>query len=381
MADPKSSTNFHDVSRPGAGLRQMTLESWFKPDPATGNNPVKPTGVTALPAKSTAASTSPTRETHGRHGTPAPEAPAPRQRAVTAEASVIPSENRFRTRTSSSRSELRAIAQETLHELSNILAKLPNVNARESEALTLSGLPLLQHADCPKHPKTAIRIVNDDSFNAAILLAAASPNAGRVAVLNMASYSSPGGGWLNGAMAQEEALCYRSSLALSLHKKYYPWKQRMGIYTPDVVIMRSDLSSGHGLLVPPAQPTDLPVVSVLSIAALRDPQVRTVNVPGSTNVKKMDIYAVPGDRRLTKDKMRICLRMAACRGHKLLVLAALGCGVFRNPPEDVAKCWLEVFQEAEFQGGWWQGVWFAVLDRRNEGNFEIFDRVLGSFLV
>jgi len=283
------------------------------------------------------------------------------------------------------REDLAATAKETRTVLPDILKHLPDIQAAKSEALFLDTLPPLKASDCPKRTptgKATIRIVNDDSFNAAIELAASkasSPDSGRVAVLNMASHANPGGGWLKGARAQEEALCYRSSLALSLHRRYYPFKQRMGLYTPDVVVIRSDMPSGHKLLLPDVKPEDLPVVSVLSVAALRQPETKRVrgNTPAGAVYERL-VYADPRARVLTKDKMRLCLRMAAQRGHGLLVLGALGCGAFKNPKEEVAKCWLEVLQETEFQGGWWEEVWFAVYDRRNEGNFEVFEETLGG---
>lgn len=198
----------------------------------------------------------------------------------------------------------------------------------------------------------------------------------------MASNISPGGGWRKGARAQEEALCYRSSLYLSLHKRYYPWKQRQGIYTPDVVIIRSDQSSGHKLLMPEVNPEDLPVVSVLSIAALRRPPVDNITIDTADGgTIQRSVFARPSDRELTKTKMRLCLRMAASRGHGLLVLGALGCGAFRNPPKEVAHCWLEVLKENEFKGGWWEEIWFAVFDRRGEGNLEVFEEILGDVEV
>ncbi|EXK87178.1 hypothetical protein FOQG_09440 [Fusarium oxysporum f. sp. raphani 54005] len=197
----------------------------------------------------------------------------------------------------------------------------------------------------------------------------------------MASHVSPGGGWLKGARAQEEALCYRSSLSLSLHRRYYPWRQRMGIYTPDVVIIRSDQETGHQLLMPTIQARNLPVVSVLSIAALRTPPVRKIMLNTPKGPVASETYANSADRDLTKLKMRLCLRMAARRNHGLLVLGALGCGAFRNPPKEVARCWLEVLKEPEFQGGWWEEVWFAVYDRRGEGNLEIFEEILGGVEV
>ena len=269
--------------------------------------------------------------------------------------------------------------------LPDILPQIPHVHASKSERLFLSTLPALKAADCPKRTASGtakIRIINDDTFNVAISLATHSPNGGRVAVLNMASHSHPGGGWLKGAMAQEEALCYRSSLALSLHKRYYPWKQRMGLYTPDVVVIRSDIPSGHKLLVPDIKPIDLPVVSALSIAAPRNPETKRITQTASTGKAfERTVYANPATRDLMKDKMRLCLRMAAHRGHGLLVLGALGCGAFHNPRGEVARCWLEVLREQEFGGGWWEEVWFAVYDRRDEGNFEVFEEMLGGVEV
>ncbi|KAF4973170.1 hypothetical protein FSARC_468 [Fusarium sarcochroum] len=281
--------------------------------------------------------------------------------------------------------ELAAVAKETQTALPDILEQLPHIHASRSERLFYSTLPPLEASECPRRAplgKATIRIVNDDTFNAAIELAALKgPSSGRVAVLNMASHVSPGGGWLKGARAQEEALCYRSSLSLSLHRRYYPWKQRMGLYTPDVVIIRSDPDSGHKLLVPRVQADGLPVVSVLSIAALRTPPVSTIveNTPGGPVSRP--VFTHDSERELTKLKMRLCLRMAARRDHGLLVLGALGCGAFRNPPKEVALCWLEVLKEPEFRGGWWEEVWFAVFDRRNEGNLEVFEEVLGGVQV
>ncbi|KAJ3532536.1 hypothetical protein NM208_g8399 [Fusarium decemcellulare] len=317
----------------------------------------------------------------------------PAASAAEATSSSAPSPSYQQTQSSRSRhkdswrrgAELAAVAKETRTVLPDILQDLPDIHASKSEALYYETLLPLRPIECPMRTpsgKTTIRIVNDDSFNAAIALAASKgPSSGRVAVLNMASHVSPGGGWLKGARAQEEALCYRSSLYLSLHRRYYPWKQRMGIYTPDVVIIRSDQDSGHKILVPDVKVEDLPVVSVLSIAALRTPPVDRAYQQTPDGPVDRIVFAKPSDRALTKTKMRLCLRMAARRNHGLLVLGALGCGAFRNPPREVAHCWLEVLQESEFQGGWWEEVWFAVFDKRNEGNLEVFEEILGGVEV
>ncbi|KAK1956066.1 hypothetical protein LY78DRAFT_686390 [Colletotrichum sublineola] len=278
---------------------------------------------------------------------------------------------------------LASVSAETRAVLPQILPHLPHLDATMSESLHMDYLPPLKSSACPAHrPRARIRIVNADTLNAAIDLAALRPDGGRVAVLNMASDIHPGGGWLKGAVAQEEAMCYRSSLYLSLHPRYYPFKRRGGVYTPDVVVIRGDMAGGHRLLVPGVAYADLPVVSVLSVAAIRRPNIRKRQVVTAAGTRgDAYVFARAGDRALTKEKMRLCLRMAASRGHSLLVLGALGCGAFRNPPEEIAACWLEVLDEAEFGGGWWREVWFAVYDRKNEGNFEVFDDVLGGVEV
>ncbi|KAF5583624.1 mitochondrial chaperone BCS1 [Fusarium pseudocircinatum] len=290
---------------------------------------------------------------------------------------------------SGKRDELRAIAQETLDISRSLLKELgTNDLARHSVKYSFSSLTRLHPAHCPSYRQPAtIKVINDDTLNAAIELcrraqADAGPKSQPPIVVNFANRHSPGGGWLNGAMAQEEALCYRSTLALSLNKKHYPLERDEALYSPYALIMRDDLSSGHEISSLPAR--DLPVVSALTVAALRGPPVRLfTNEPRkdrmrrpSSEVFEKSVFANDRDRDTTKAKMRLCLRMAAKHNHDMLVLGALGCGVYGNPPEDVAHCWLETLREHEFSGNWWREVWFAVFDPKNEGNFEMFYEVL-----
>jgi uncharacterized protein (TIGR02452 family) len=213
------------------------------------------------------------------------------------------------------------------------------------------------------------------------------PSTKPVAVLNLASEQHPGGGWLNGALAQEEALCYRSSLSLSLHQSYYPIPTLSALYSPSVLLIRDAMSRGHNLLYPDTPAQDLPVTSVITVAALRRPAITTSD-PKSESESSMT-YANPSDRETTKSKIRLTLRLACHQGHTKLVLGALGCGAFGNPPGAVLQCFKEVFAEDEFQGGWWEDVVFAVLDNRSgekggkegEGNFGVFWRGLYGLVV
>ncbi|KAK4445424.1 hypothetical protein QBC34DRAFT_472288 [Podospora aff. communis PSN243] len=313
------------------------------------------------------------------------------------------------------RNALKQTAKETKAMTPTIATSLPHLNPTLSLRFSLETLPPLDPTKCPhfhlsRDPSshgTPISVLPSDSFDAAITMpsillslpsspqthteleksnlthlhsSCAAPSnlnpstAARVAVLNMASEHNPGGGWMNGAAAQEEALCFRSTLASSLHKsRHYPIPDRSGIWTKDVVIFRTSMAEGHELMVPAVEAERLPVVSVLSVAGIRRPRVESVN--------GKSVFAEAGDRELTRDKMRLCLRMAAERGHTMVVLGALGCGAFRNPPEEVAECWGEVLREGEFAGGWFRGVWFAVFDRKGDGNLPVFKRWLDGKVV
>ncbi|KAF2252528.1 hypothetical protein BU26DRAFT_517132 [Trematosphaeria pertusa] len=331
------------------------------------------------------------------------------------------------------RLQLRHVAAETVSVLPDLLAQLAGFDAAESTLYHLKDLAPLDPNDCPGiafpsgnplagQKGTRIRVYNKDTFDTALQLQPGTnyttvhPSQGApassdgqekadegdtpakmtdsnpadpsssppqqplkpVCVLNLASEKHAGGGWLNGALAQEEALCYRSSLSLSLHKTYYPLPTLSAIFSPSVLLLRTSLSSGHTLLHPWDPVASLPITSVISVAGLRHPAVT------SEGKFKDDV-----NRETTKSKIRLTLRVAAREGHRKLVLGALGCGVFGNPSGEVAECFLEVLREEEFQGGWWEDVVFAILDnvrgaeggKDGSGNYGVFYRALDGQVV
>lgn len=235
---------------------------------------------------------------------------------------------------------------------------------------------------------TIIRVYNMDTLDAAAELRRQAMRDSRwrrnrrPAVLNFANARQPGGGWWNGAVAQEEAMCYRSTLAYSLHPRHYPLRSLEGIYSSRVAVLRDSMSSGHAWITnvrslsPATVRQRLPWYSALTVAAIHKPLTRYERI--SWWRRQTRVFARNADRQLTKDKMRLALHMAAVNGHDMLVLGAFGCGVYENPPWDVAQCWLEVLRE---YGPRWRCVWFAVYDPQGQGNFRIFKDVLDGRTV
>ncbi|MBT2386818.1 TIGR02452 family protein [Streptomyces sp. ISL-11] len=199
---------------------------------------------------------------------------------------------------------------------------------------------------------TVFEVTGEGSLDAARRLAADGP----VAVLNFASARNPGGGYLNGAQAQEEALCRGSALYTCLREapEYYaahradpsPFYSDRVIHSPAVPVFRDDRGAllevpfRAGFLTSPA-----PNAGVI---ARRDPAA-TARVPAA----------------LTSRAERV-LEVAATHGYRRLVLGAWGCGVFRNDPARVAGAFHGLLTGAGRFAGRFERVTFAILDRRED---------------
>ena len=83
---------------------------------------------------------------------------------------------------------------------------------------------------------------------------------------------------------------------------------------------------------------------------------------------------------ITLDKIRTIFRIGMMQGHDSLILSAMGCGAFANPPAHIAKLFHQVIEEDEFKDKF-RLIDFAILDgyktglRHNpEGNFAPFQK-------
>jgi len=204
------------------------------------------------------------------------------------------------------------------------------------------------------------------------------------AVLNMASLYHPGGGVLQGSGAQEEELCRRSTLAISLYQfslpggrygdladmvrvkrraERYPMDNTYGgIYSPDITFFRATQEEGYALLDEPFR------AAVISVASLNYNPKHGHNTLDNGNIPE-------ADKPVLKEKIRTILRIGALKGHDALVLGALGCGAFCTPPAQMARLFHEVLTEGEFEGRF-RKIVFAIIDSPSSNNYQPFKKEL-----
>lgn len=226
---------------------------------------------------------------------------------------------------------------------------------------------------------THVEVVNNDCLAVAQAL---SIGADAVCVLNLANRRNPGGGVISGCGAQEEYLfrCsdyyrslyqfahYAEQYGLPLSEKYrYPMDRNFGgVFSPGVTIFRGCEEKGYPLLAQPWK------VNMIAVAGMNRPELEYTN-----DESRVASYLVPG----VKNKMRTIFRIARENNQKTLVLGALGCGAFRNPPRHTAEMFREVMEEPEFSGAF-KHICFAIKEDHNSrgaGNYAPFAEVFQNF--
>lgn len=227
-------------------------------------------------------------------------------------------------------------------------------------------LPRLSEDNSHDTAKVTIKVVPTDTLDCAETLTREGKR--DIAVLNMANAWTPGGAYLDGAGAQEEALCRRSTLYLTLCREgFYPIPDHGAIYSPDVFVVRKSDVEGCALLTKDERWW----TSVISVAAIAHPRLKS-----SWNLE----YARDEDKEDMLERIRTILRVAATEGRKNLVLGALGCGAFMNPPKAVANMFKDVLSDVEF-GRRFEGIWFSVIDRKGSDNYKIFKNALDGMQI
>jgi uncharacterized protein (TIGR02452 family) len=202
---------------------------------------------------------------------------------------------------------------------------------------------------------TAIEVTNETTLSAAGRMLAQGLS---TVALNFASATNPGGGFLNGARAQEEYLarssclyaCIRDNPLYAFHRAQNdPFYTDYLLYSPAVPVIRGD----DGVLL--ELPYFLSIITAAAVHANQVPQARRAEI---TPVMWRRILKV--------------LAAGVAHGHDAIILGAWGCGAFGNDGNEIAHLFRTALDE-NFRGAY-RKVVFAIVDwsyeRRYIGPFE-----------
>ncbi|WOX20707.1 TIGR02452 family protein [Streptomyces solicathayae] len=198
---------------------------------------------------------------------------------------------------------------------------------------------------------TRFEVTGESSLAAAHRLTRAGTDP--VAVLNFASARNPGGGYLNGAQAQEEAVCRGSALYTTLLRvpEYYEHHRtaKDAFYTDRVI-----LSPGVPVI---RDDRDRLLDAPYTVGFLTSPAPNAGVIRRTAPEQAGRIPAVLASRA------ERVLETAVAGGYRRLVLGAWGCGVFMNSPADVAGTFRALLTGDGRFAGHFDQVVFAILDR------------------
>ncbi|MBQ7569013.1 TIGR02452 family protein [bacterium] len=257
------------------------------------------------------------------------------------------------------------------------LAAAVKKSCREAKLYEADEYPTL--TDDLRKPQCEVTITKLKTFEAAMRQRQLHPQA-KIAVLNFASATNPGGGVKKGSIAQEECLCRCSTLYPTLDtqtfwQKYYNVNRASCdakhtdacIYSPNIVVFKSDEQFPAML-----KPQDWVTLDVITCAA---PNLRS-NPNNRFNPGQAQKISLTPDQqyKLHLQRARHILTVAASHNADILILGAFGCGAFRNDPYAVARAYRDALGELH---KYFSRVEFAIYCRDNETiNFNAFRQVL-----
>ena len=201
-----------------------------------------------------------------------------------------------------------------------------------------------------------INIYNMDTIDCAIMLKTKYDYS--ICILNMANPYYAGGGVEKGAIAQEESIFRRSNYFQTLEQTMYPIKNNELIYSPIVDVSRKSEKDLFTFYDKSYQ------FSFIGACAPINPDI--------SNENYYKYYY------LMYNKICHILNIALMNNHDCILLGALGCGAFNNPPHVVACVFKEVLQHYK---GCFKEIAFAILkDAYGKSelpdNYDIFRLIL-----
>ena len=248
---------------------------------------------------------------------------------------------------------------------------------------------LYEPADYPEIPVSEakpgqVQVIAAKTFETAINLHKKYPTK-KIAVLNFASATRPGGGVKNGSSAQEESLCRCSTLFPTidrkwLYEKYYAANRQARdnrhtdacIYSPGVVICKTDERIPQRV-----QEKDFVTVDVISCAA---PNLR--NAPANLHNPETGKPIRMEPQKLFDlhvKRAKHIMHVAAANQVDILILGAFGCGAFQNDPDTVAKAYRTALKDYRDK---FDSIVFAIYcSGTDKSNFEAFEKSIADGLM
>ncbi|MBQ7504697.1 MAG: TIGR02452 family protein [Ruminococcus sp.] len=270
--------------------------------------------------------------------------------------------------------QLIAVFEDTLYQIQNnsSLKNGTEKSIKKTKCYAPDEYPSLEKK---QSAKSEVTVTRHSTFEAARKLHERYPDK-RIAVLNFASATNPGGGVKKGSSAQEEALCRCSTLYPTLNQRAM-WDQFYSvnraernvlhtdacIYSPDVTVFKGEEPIPKTMSV-----REWFIVDIISCAA---PNLRK-EVSNAYNTESGNAVTIkPGElNQLHYKRAKHILSVAAANKADILVLGAFGCGAFANDPRIVADA---SFRALEEYIQYFDMVEFAIYCRNHElENFNAF---------
>lgn len=204
------------------------------------------------------------------------------------------------------------------------------------------------------YENTIVDVIEETTVEAILSL----KNNGKIGVLNFASGKNPGGGYLNGRLAQEESLCYCSNLYFTIKDSMMYQinkKANTPLYTDYMIASNVKFFRDNAYKY---------MKEYISAFVVSSPAVNVRDM----RQKKLSTQEV---KIIMKNRMRNILKLMAHYECENIVLGSFGCGVFENNPTDISNNWRELLYDEGFIK-YFKRIIFAIYDSKNSHNFPIF---------
>lgn len=200
-----------------------------------------------------------------------------------------------------------------------------------------------------------VEFLNDKGFN-------------DICILNFASGIKPGGGWLNGRIAQEEDIMRKTTgyLSIASQKDFYTKNICCGdyyehdlIYSPNVLVIKDK---------------DFNYIEPIKISMITCPAVNAAKIQRraeyTTHKEDFDNYIY----NKMYDRIVNIIECAITFNNKNIVLGAYGCGVFKNDAEKISEIFKKVLKDLKYEE-YFENIIFGIYEQ-NPYLLPIFEKTL-----